>query len=547
MKFKKLAALMAVMTMVASFSVVNVSAETESAENETAAEETTNGAVQKIVANCESDSYGKAIHSFTFYVDSVENILGLTADDFETSGMVYDGNETHTYKSGKALDVTFTANTMTVEIDPFYPSSSFSSEGFWAMTCTNPDFSVDAESTIEFSDPVVESFEQLTLTSGISTMESYLYSPEDAEGPLPIVIFNSGGTGISISGDLYGANYAVSYAKEDAQKVMPCYVLYPQRTEGSVEEFCDAIKAEVDELVAAGKVDENKIYMCGESAGSLFTMNFCARYPGYNSAIVIFDGGGSYEGTTLEETMKEDADSPFSDADTKTLAESGTKVMLVQSIGDTTSQPIKYATTYEKLVADGMKPGVDVLYHTYTAEQFNALLEDDTKWLPMADSEYVTDPETGIVTYNYQEGKLHNSSYPAAQDEYIKLWLLMQSKGEYEVEFQEAYSAAHGSDIDYSVIPDRYTKVAVLEDAPGVPAGSKTTLTVYTDDEGRFYYIEFKVPFKDEMQYVEAIVVAGEGHTVADCSGGWWTGDINGSVMPYILSLDNIDWQPYER
>ena len=99
MKFKKLAALMAVMTMVASFSVVNVSAETESAENETAAEETTNGAVQKIVANCESDSYGKAIHSFTFYVDSVENILGLTADDFETSGMVYYGNETHTYKS----------------------------------------------------------------------------------------------------------------------------------------------------------------------------------------------------------------------------------------------------------------------------------------------------------------------------------------------------------------------------------------------------------------------------------------------------------------
>ena len=97
MKFKKLAALMAVMTMVASFSVVNVSAETETAENETAAEETTNGAVQKIVANCESDSYGKAIHSFTFYVDSVENILGLTADDFETSGMVYDGNETHTY------------------------------------------------------------------------------------------------------------------------------------------------------------------------------------------------------------------------------------------------------------------------------------------------------------------------------------------------------------------------------------------------------------------------------------------------------------------
>lgn len=543
MKFKKIMALMMSAALMSSVLPVSVSAETES---ETEATEESDSVVQKVVANCESDSYGRGIHSFTFYVDSTKDILDLAADDFETSGMVFDGNETHTYKGGKALNVTFTANTMTVEIDPFYPVSSFSRDGYWTMTCTNPVFSVDAETELEYSDPVVESFEQITLTSGNSTMESYLYSPEEAEGPLPIVVFNSGGTGISTTGDLYGANYAVSYAKEEAQKIMPCYVLYPQRTEGSAEEFCDAIKAEVDELVAEGKVDENRIYMCGESAGSLFTMNFCAQYPGYNAAIVIFDGGGAYQGTILEETMKEDADFPFSDADTQTLAESGTKVMLVQSIGDTTSQPIKYATTYEKLVDYGMTPGVDVLYHTYTAEQFNVLLGDDTKWLAMADSEYVTDPVTGIVTYNYQDGKLHNSSYPAAQDQYIKLWLLMQTKGEYEVEFQEEYSASHGSDVDYSVIPERYTKVAVLEDAPGVPAGTKTTLTVYTDDEEEFYYIAFKTPFQEDMQYVEAIAVAGEGHTVMDCSGSWWTSDVNGSIMPYILSLDHIDWQPYE-
>ena len=59
---------MAVMTMVASFSVVNVSAENgKCAENETAAEETINGSsAEKLLQTVKSDSYGKAIHSFTF-------------------------------------------------------------------------------------------------------------------------------------------------------------------------------------------------------------------------------------------------------------------------------------------------------------------------------------------------------------------------------------------------------------------------------------------------------------------------------------------------
>lgn len=503
--------------------------------------------ITRVVANCHSDVYGRALDSFTFYVDSTTGMLDLTTADFETSNCVFDGNEKHNYFGEKAKRVTFTANTMTVELAPFYPDSSFSSDGYWAMTCTDPRFSVDAATPLEISDPVVESFEQLTLTEGDAVLESYLYTPDNAEGALPIVVFNSGGAGVSTTGDLYGANFAVSFAKPEAQAILPCYVLYPQRNTGSAPELATAIKNEVDALVADGKVDPNRIYVTGESAGSLFTMNFVKEFPGYAAAIVIFDGGGEYGAETLEETMLVSAESPFSDEDLQVLAESGTDVMFVQSIGDTTSMPIKYATSYKKLEQFGMIPQTNLFYHTYTAEQFNALLSDRTVWQPMADSEYVTDPITGQKTYNYQEGKLHNSSYPGANDQFIKLWLLMRSKAEYQVEFIDEYSAAHGSDVDYSIIPEKYVKVAVLPDAPSIPAGGTMELTVYTDETEQFYYLMFDVPFSPDPQYVEAVAVAGKGHVVMDSSGTWWTADVNAFTMPYVLSQESIDWQPYER
>ena len=45
---------------------------------------------------------------------------------------------------------------------------------------------------------------------------------------------------------------------------------------------------------------------------------------------------------------------------------------------------------------------------------------------------------------------------------------------------------------------------------------------------------------------VEAVALGGRGYVVMDSSGTWWTNDITYSTMPYLLSLDNIDWQPYE-
>ncbi len=508
--------------------------------------------VLSVTAHCTSEAYGQTIHAFTYELEDVLPALKLTTADFMLKHAVYDAMETHEPFEAQATKVYVSGNTLTVGVEPFYPRNSFTKEGYWALESTLDALDVDAASEISISDPVVEAFVPFTKTLNTARLECYLYSPANASAALPLVIFNSGGSGISTTNDAYGANFVVSFGKAEIQSAFPCYVLYPQRNAGETDDLCAAIVEIANDLVAEGKVDANRIYMTGESAGSSFTMNFVSRYPGFNAAIAIFNGGANFDGIAgsdkLEDTLKVEAGSPWSDAELKQLADSGTKVMFVQSIGDTTSTPIRYATAYQKLIGFGMKPGNDLVWRYYTAQDFNVLCMDRTEWKAMADAGYVTDPITGITTYYYPEGKLHNSSYPAANDLSIKMWLFNQQKGEYVASFVEEYSAVTKQTLtDYAMIPEYYTKVATLEGAPGVPAGSTTTLTVYTNDEETLYYISFQTFFKPDPQFVEGMVVGSLAHVIMDCSGTWWTADAENFMLPYIVAQENIDWQPYVR
>ena len=503
--------------------------------------------VLSVDANCESEAYGRTIKSFTFHVNSTESILDLTAKDFQAYHLVYDANETHKPFDAPARSVSFTKDSITVEVAPVYPDQSFTKEGYWTVKCTaNALLSVDASSTVAYVDPVVDAFENFDITYGegedAAKMNCYLYTPENADGPLPIVIFNSGGTGISTTGNVYGANFAVSFAKAESQEKWPCYVLYPQRNAGSTENLIDCVKNYVDGLVAQGKVDGSRIYMTGESAGSGFLTNFINRHPGWNAAIVWFAGG-----TDDEEILSKQIG-----ADGEPL----TKIMYCPCLGDTTANPLKFYQGYNYLVDKGFVPNSEVVWHCYTAQDFNALCGDNTYWPFMKDAEYVTCPITGVKTYNYPDGKLHNNSYPAANDTYIKQWLFNQSKSEFTAERADDYSAKYKSEndlVDYATIPDYYTKVAHLSGVPGVPAGQTVDMTVYTNEDESLYYLEFMlggflVNLHPDLQYAEALVVGSQARVIMDCSGTWWTNDLNNSTLPYIMSLrGTIEWQPYVK
>jgi len=65
----------------------------------------------------------------------------------------------------------------------------------------------------------------------------------------------------------------------------PIYIISPKTTRGWEQKFPD-IKAAIDKLIAAGKVDERRIYMTGFSMGGAGTWQFMETYPGYLAAAI---------------------------------------------------------------------------------------------------------------------------------------------------------------------------------------------------------------------------------------------------------------------
>lgn len=514
--------------------------------NEISISSKTDTVVESVTANCKSEAYGKAIHSFTFKVNSTASILDLTADDFELCDAVYDGMEIHDVFSAKATKVYFTADTMTVEVEPFYPGQSFTRESYWKLVCTDETFSVDPATELIESDPLKDKFVTTTVNDaeGNWVIKYHLYTPEGDGKNMPLVFYNVGGTGAIPSGDLYGsgANFLMSFAKKDVQAYMPGYVMCVERNNNNNDEASEALHDVIQSMIDEGKVDADRVYITGESAGGRFTEYFVTRYPGFCAAAVFFN-------PMLAGSANDDGVFEVVDENWKTLAESGTKVMFVESLGDDTSAyPERVSPAYNALVKYGMEPGADVIWHYYTAATFNALCGDRTFWPYVQDAVEVTDPITGTTTYTYPDSKLHNSSYPAAHDSYIKMWLKDQSRAGFTATPNDSYSnqwkTRHPEEgEDYSVIPDRYTRWADLDDVPFVVAGNH--VIAYTDDAGEYFYLQFTNRFEGTTCYVEAIVLGGVGHVVMDTSGGWFLQDINGTVLPDLVARPASTWQPY--
>ena len=181
---------------------------------------------------------------------------------------------------------------------------------------------------------------------------------------LPVVIYNHGGGCTGFQGVLTDDGFASAWITGNAQEEFLCYAVAPYRASANddslkVEDEMEAVKLIVDELVAVGKVDVNRIYMAGESMGCIFAMTFCNKYPGYLAAAVLMDGG-SFDvvvDANLEESVKQSLDAPWSNENLAALAESGTAVTIVQGVGDTVSVPIRHATVYKKLLVLGMEDG----------------------------------------------------------------------------------------------------------------------------------------------------------------------------------------------
>lgn len=120
---------------------------------------------------------------------------------------------------------------------------------------------------------------------------SYFYS-EVTDRPLPLVVFfHGGGQGNDIYTPIRFSNGGTVWANPENQAKYPCHVLAPRNA--NTPDDMRKVKAVIDQMIAEGKVDPNRIYITGFSMGGGSTWTFLTTFPDVPAAAApICPAGG---------------------------------------------------------------------------------------------------------------------------------------------------------------------------------------------------------------------------------------------------------------
>ncbi|MFS0722976.1 cohesin domain-containing protein [Paenibacillus sp. 1P07SE] len=111
---------------------------------------------------------------------------------------------------------------------------------------------------------------------------SYFYN-EEAGQPLPLVVFfHGGGQGNDIYTPIRFSNGGTVWANPENQEKYPTHVLAPRNA--TTVESMHKVKAVIDGMIEAGKVDPNRVYITGFSMGGGSTWTFLRTYPDFAAA-----------------------------------------------------------------------------------------------------------------------------------------------------------------------------------------------------------------------------------------------------------------------
>ena len=216
-------------------------------------------AIEDIRIECYVSEFGRMIRRFKItFADA--------APALDKSNIVIENNFTHPYipdfSNGIERVVTHD-RFMTVEVDPFLYNRGFIVSGVKDGAVL---FSFTAENVTDIATEVADEF-SLYHTDLLTYR---LYVPEDAEGPLPVIIWFHGGGELGEDGVAPLCDYraAVCWAEPEYQAKHPCVVLVPQLPQGKnwyQEDTRVDVRNEVDKLIADGIVDASRVYVVGFS------------------------------------------------------------------------------------------------------------------------------------------------------------------------------------------------------------------------------------------------------------------------------------------
>ena len=334
------------------------------------------------------DDFAPSVDSIVFSNVNAESAASLTAADFTLKTLNSYGEAKVSNPDAVTLDaeagtltLDFASSHMEVKIDSNESNAMAATD--LILTCTDGAYALNYDSFVDVQTLVADDFNFYTVTADELTSEYglpaeytdrngetvervdftyYMYEPESDEA-LPLVLTLHGGGKNDIQ--LWDTPMGVTFADPAFQAEHPCYVMAPSSSAFGAwtEEALQVIMSIIDEYIAEGKVDANRLYVMGHSMGGGGTINTLYYYPDRFAAAMPTSTGLLVTGEVGPDQMMHDVS--YEDMAAQ-LVSGGTKIWISGNTSDPTVPIENTRIAYAYLYLASGKNSDQVKYQEYS-------------------------------------------------------------------------------------------------------------------------------------------------------------------------------------
>lgn len=322
----------------------------------------------------------------------------LSAGDFHMTGEAggWQAKQTHSFEADFE-SVELKGDTLTL-VPRDFPEKFFYVEAFSVFCTSDPELSFSNEDVTEIHTPLADDFltyvrdgagekraDGIELLKSEYDLDYHLYTP-DKTGKMPIVVVFHG---FGDTSNLLTYRTAVEWVEPDNQKNRPCYVLAPTIDDPTYysdpgrSKAIEQVKLIIDDMIAAGQVDPDRIYVMGNSFGGMASIEFAEKYPESTTAVLALCPALRYSRNAFKNLKKmKDVPVYFCHAEhdgTIEVSTSETAVKILKSVGAGDVNFKKY--TDDEMNAAGASPDNNNTYSYHHVEL--AVMPDEAymEWL----------------------------------------------------------------------------------------------------------------------------------------------------------------------
>lgn len=249
----------------------------------------------------------------------------------------------------------------------------------------NTELSFSSEQVSEVITPVADEFVYHSTKEG-EGFDYQLYTPADTSRPLPIVVVFHG---YGDTHNLRAYRTSVAWAEPEAQSKRPCYVLSPiigddKYFEGKErEKVFESVHQKLQEMIDAGQVDRNRVYMMGNSFGGMSTVEYMEQYPDTIAGALALCSALNYSETAKEKlgVLKDSAIWIAQAENDGTIPSENSKIMYEELIKTGNNKVKMTIYSDDEMNRVGASPDNDSTFSYHHVEM--AVMEDENyaQWL----------------------------------------------------------------------------------------------------------------------------------------------------------------------